>query len=256
MAEIRRKNVLVTGAAKRMGAAIAQALADDGWSVAVHYNHSRDDAEALVRRLELQGKRAVALQADLANEAEVETLVSRAREELGPLTALVNNASLFKRDEALTVTRESWYAHMDVNLRAPFILSQEFALQVPEATGGAIVNIVDQRVLNLAPSFFSYTLSKAGLWTMTQTLAMALAPGVRVNAVGPGPTIQNERQSDQHFRAQWESTALERKVEPEEVCAAVRYLLSAPSVTGQMIAVDSGEHLGYAQPKAGFIATE
>lgn len=256
MAEIRRKNVLVTGAAKRMGAAIVQALADDGWSVAVHYNHSREDAEALVRRLELQGRRAVALQADLANEAEVETLVSRAREELGPLTALVNNASLFERDEALTVTRESWHAHMDINLRAPFILSQEFALQVPERTGGAIVNIVDQRVLNLTPGFFSYTLSKAGLWTMTQTLAMALAPGVRVNAVGPGPTIQNERQSEAHFRAQWESTALERKVEPEEVCAAVRYLLSAPSVTGQMIAVDSGEHLGYAQPRAGFVATE
>lgn len=256
MTEIRRKSVLVTGGAVRIGQAIVTALAEEGWSVAIHYNQSRDDAEALLRTLELRGRRAVLLDADLGREAEVETLVERAVEALGPLTALINNASTFERDTARSASRESWDRHMETNLRAPFVLMQAFAAQLPADRPGNIVNILDQRVWNLTPDFVSYTLSKAGLWTLTQTMAMALAPHIRVNAIGPGPTLRNSRQSEAHFRAQWEAVPLRRPTDPQEVAEAVRFILRAPAMTGQMLALDGGEHLAYAQPSQGFIAQE
>ncbi len=256
MTEIRRKSVLVTGAAVRIGQAIVTALADDGWSVAIHYNRSRDEAEALLRTLELKGRRAVLLDADLTRESEVETLIERANDGLGPLTALINNASVFERDTVDTASRDSWDLHMEANLRAPFLLTQAFARQRPIDRVGAVINIIDQRVWNLTPDFISYTLSKAGLWTLTQTLAMALAPHIRVNAIGPGPTLRNERQSESHFRAQWESVPLRRQTDPREIAEAVRFILNAPAMTGQMIALDGGEHLGYAQPSQGFVPQE
>jgi NAD(P)-dependent dehydrogenase (short-subunit alcohol dehydrogenase family) len=241
------KVALVTGAGKRIGRAAALMLGKEGWAVAVHYGRSRADAESAVREIVAGGGRAVAIGADLAREAEVERLVPQVVEALGPLGALVNNASVFENDAALGVTRESWDRHMETNLRAPFVLIQHFARQLPADAVGAVINILDERVWNLTPYFVSYTLSKAALWTLTQTLALALAPRIRVNAVGPGPALPSPRQSETQFRRQQEMMPLERGTSPEEIAAAVRFILQAPAMTGQMIALDGGQHLGWAQ---------
>jgi NAD(P)-dependent dehydrogenase (short-subunit alcohol dehydrogenase family) len=237
------KNILITGAAKRIGRAVALDLAAQGWGVAVHCRASRTEAEALVEEIEGQGGRAALVVADLSIEAETLALIPQAVKALGPLTALINNASLFERDEATSVTRASWDAHMETNLRAPFVLIQEFAKQLPEGEKGAVVNLLDQRVWNLTPHFTSYTLSKAGLWTATQTLALALAPRIRVNAIGPGPILPSARQNQKEFDRQCAGTPLGHGAKPEEIAAAVRFLLDSPSVTGQMIAIDGGQHL-------------
>jgi NAD(P)-dependent dehydrogenase (short-subunit alcohol dehydrogenase family) len=242
------KAALVTGAARRIGRAIALGLAADGWAVAVHYRGSRAEAETLAGEIEASGGHAVALAADLTHEAEVAELVARAAADLGPLGCLVNNASIFENDLALTVTRESWDRHLETNLRAPFVLMQEFARRLPETASGAIINILDQRVWNLTPYFVSYTLSKAGLWALTQSMALALAPRIRVNGIGPGPTLPSPRQSIEQFRRQGEMMPLQHGTSPEEIAGAVRFILSAPSLTGQMIALDGGQHLGWAQP--------
>jgi len=247
---------LVTGAGRRLGAAIARDLAQHGWAVAIHYRGSRRDAEALVSDIEAAGGRAVALSCDLAREAEVETLIPRAVEALGPVTCLVNNASSFEMDKIDTVTRESWDRHIETGLRAPLVLSQAFARQLPDDVEGNIVNMLDQRVWKLTPYFLSYTVAKTGLWTLTQTLALALAPRIRVNGIGPGPTLPSERQSDEQFRLQQAAVPLKRGPALDEIAATVRYILATPSLTGQMIALDGGEHLGWAQPARGFVARE
>lgn len=256
MTEMKRKAALVTGAGRRIGRAIALDLSAHGWAVGVHFRQSREEAESVVGEIERRGGRAAALRADLGVEAEVAGLVREAAEALGPLTCLVNNASRFERDGALDASRESWDLHMEANLRAPFVLSQEFARQLPQGGQGCIVNILDQRVWNLTPHFTTYTLSKAGLWTLTRTLAMALAPRIRVNGIGPGPTLRNDRQSEDDFTAQWESVPLNRGTTPEEICEAVRFILGAQAMTGQMIALDGGEHLGWMQPLHGFMPQE
>jgi len=244
-------NVLITGAAQRIGRTIALDLAAHGYGVAVHYLRSQDSAEQLVASIRDAGGRAIALKADLANEDEVKSLIPAASNALGPLTVLVNNASLFENDTAKNCTLESWDRHMNVNLRAPFVLSQMFAEQVPggmaDTVSASIINLLDQRVWNLTPFFMSYTVSKSALWTLTQTLAMALAPKVRVNGIGPGPTICNERQSEDDFVRQWSEIPLARRVMPDEIADAVRFIINAPSMTGQMIALDGGQHLGWAQ---------
>ena len=241
------KVALITGAARRIGRAIALEFAADGWAVVVHYNTSQDDARQTVADIARQGGRAVALDADLARENEAAELVERAGQAFGPLACLVNNASVFRRDTPETATRQSWDAHMEVNLRAPFVLTQAFARQLPDGIDGNTVNIIDQRVWNPTPHFTSYTLSKAGLWTLTRTLALALAPRIRVNAVGPGPTLPNARQTDEEFEHQWASMPLRRRVGTDEIASAVRFILDAPGMTGQMIALDGGQHLGWAQ---------
>ena len=245
------KTVLVTGAAKRLGRAIALDLARHGWSIALHYNSSEKEARATAADAATNGVKVALLRADLAREADTATLVERAVAELGPLSALVNSASLFENDDWYSVSRESWDKHMETNLRAPFVLAQDFARQVDRAHHGAIVNLIDQRVLKPTPQFLSYSLSKAGLYWLTTTLAQALAPRIRVNAVGPGPTIINPRQSAGDFARQREATVLGRGAEPQDVCDAVRYLLDASSVTGQMIAVDGGQHLIWQTPDVG-----
>lgn len=239
---------LVTGAGQRIGRAIALDLAEAGAAVVVHYNSSAAHAEAVVAEIAARGGTAVALGANLERPDEAEALVPRAVEAVGPLDCLVNNASIFERDEVPEVTRQSWDAHMEINLRAPFVLSQAFARQLPGNDTGSIVNLLDQRVWNLTPHFVSYTVSKAGLWALTQTLALALAPHIRVNAIGPGPTLPSPRQSKAQFQRQFESMPLRRGTTPEEICAAVRFILSSPGFTGQMIALDGGQHLGWSFP--------
>lgn len=245
------KTAVVTGAARRIGRAIACDLGAWGWSVVVHYNSSADEAEAVVHEIETAGGQAVALKADLAREAETRQLMEDSIARFGPIGCLVNNASRFDRDEFDTVTRSSWDAHIEPNLRAPFVLSQDMAAALPADRGGVIVNIIDQRVWNLTPHFLSYTLSKTGLWTLTRTLALALAPRIRVNGIGPGPTLRNVRQTEAQFQRQLDSVPLQRGASSEEVARAVRFIIDSPSMTGQMIALDGGQHLGWAQPPSG-----
>ncbi len=239
---------LVTGAGKRIGNSIARSLAEDGWAVVVHYATSEQDAAATVAEIESRGGRAVAVSADLSDEAQTQSLIEQATATFGPLTCLVNNASTFEMDQHHTATRESWDRHLEVNLRAPFVLSQNFARQLPADCDGNIINMLDQRVWSLTPYFMSYTVSKSGLWTLTRTLALALAPRIRVNGIGPGPTLPSKHQSADQFERQKRRMPLRRGATPEEICGAVRFILATPSMTGQMIALDGGQHLGWAQP--------
>jgi NAD(P)-dependent dehydrogenase (short-subunit alcohol dehydrogenase family) len=240
--------VLVTGAGQRLGRAIALDLARHGWAVGVHYNRSAGAAAAVVDAIVRAGGKAAALGADLRSEPETSRLVGAAVEALGPLGCLVNNASLFEYDSAETATPASWDAHLAVNLRAPFLLSQAFAAQLPEGAHGSIVNIIDQRVWNLTPHYLSYTVSKSGLWTLTRTLALALAPRIRVNGIGPGATLPAPHQTPEQFAHHAARMPLGHGTTPEEVTDAVRFLLAAPAITGQMLALDGGQHLGWAQP--------
>jgi NAD(P)-dependent dehydrogenase (short-subunit alcohol dehydrogenase family) len=240
---------LVTGGGRRIGRALALALAEDGFAVAVHYHRSRQAAEAVVEAIRGRGGAALALGADLADEGAVRRLLPQAEQAFGPLGCLVNNAGVFGDDTVATVTRESWELHLAVNLRAPFVLIQDLAARLPAEAGGVVVNMLDQRVWSLTPFFVSYTLSKAGLWTLTQTMALALAPRIRVNGIGPGPTLPSPRQSPEHFFRQRAMMPLGRGTSPQEIAAALRFILSAPALTGQMIALDGGQHLGWAQPQ-------
>jgi NAD(P)-dependent dehydrogenase (short-subunit alcohol dehydrogenase family) len=236
---------LVTGGAKRIGRSIVQRLASEGYSIAIHCNRSVADAEALARDIRAHGGAATVVVADLSDAAAVERLIPDARQALGPLTLLVNNASAFEPDEAQTLTLARWEHHFAVNLRSPAFLARDFARQLPEGAAGCIVNVVDQRVWKLTPQFFSYTLTKAALFTATQTLAQALAPRIRVNAVGPGPTLVGARQEEADFAKQSAAVLLGRGGTADEIAEAVLYLAKARSVTGQMIAVDGGQHLAW-----------
>lgn len=240
--------VLITGAAKRVGRAIAEDLAARGFSVAIHYGGSEKEAAGLAREIEAKGGKAAAFQADLADSAALSGLVEAASAKLGPLTCLINNASAFEDDTLESLDEESWALHLDTNLKAPAFLAKAFAAQLPDGAQGNIINIIDQRVWRLTPRFFSYTLSKAGLWTMTQTLAQALAPRIRVNGIGPGPTLKNARQKEADFARQQEALILRRGPDLGEITAAIRFILESPSLTGQMIALDGGQHLAWETP--------
>jgi NAD(P)-dependent dehydrogenase (short-subunit alcohol dehydrogenase family) len=229
--------VMITGAAKRFGRAIALDLAKHGWDVVIHYNASQDEAQQTAAEVRALGVNAQLVQADLAREDEVATLVDRA----GPLDALINNASIFEYDDWQSATRQSWDRHMEINLRAPFVLSQAFARQ----GGRAIVNIIDQRVLKPTPQFMTYSLTRAGLHWLTKTLAQGLAPKVRVNAVAPGPSFIGARQDEAGYQKQRAATPLGVGASVEDLTGAVRYLLESKTVTGEMIAVDGGQHLAW-----------
>ena len=247
------RRALVTGAGQRLGRAMALYLAGRGFDVAVHYATSKAGAEATVAEIEALGQRAVALQADLLSEEDAQAFLPRAAEAFGgPIPCLVNNASIFEQDDILSADRESWDRHMGSNLRAPFVVTQAMARQglvtEPDAQGepraaGLIVNMIDQRVRNLTPEFMSYTLAKMGLWAMTRTTAQALAPAIRVNGIGPGPTLQGAHQSQEAFAAQRRETVLRRGANPSDITAALGYFIDSPAVTGQLICTDSGEHL-------------
>ncbi len=243
-----KKAALVTGGAQRIGRRIVERLTAEGYAVAIHCRRSADEAERMADRIRQAGGEAVVVQADLAEADAVERLVPEAVQALGPLTLLVNNASEFEPDEIETLTQERWDRHFAVNLRAPAFLARDFAHQLPAEGQGCIVNIVDQRVWKLTPQFFSYTLTKAALFTATQTMAQALAPRIRVNAIGPGPTLSNIRQGDEDFDKQSSAVLLGHGGTPDEIADAVLYLAKAGSVTGQMIAVDGGQHLAWETP--------
>lgn len=250
--------VLVTGAAHRLGRAMALALAEAGHDVAIHYASSADAADTLAHDIQSLGRRAATLRADLLDESQTATLVARAAEALdGPLTRLVNNASIFEYDNIQTATRDSWDRHMDSNLRAPFVLTQAFAAQCPRAkpddageplARGLVVNMIDQRVQKLTPEFMTYTIAKMGLWAFTRTAAQALAPHIRVNAIGPGPTLQGARQTADHFARQRGATVLERGANLPDITAALMYFVNAPAVTGQLLCIDGGQHLAWRTP--------
>ncbi|MCB6179489.1 SDR family oxidoreductase [Rhodobacter sp. Har01] len=248
---------LVTGAGRRLGRAMALYLAGRGHDVAVHHATSADEAEAVADEIRALGRKAVTLEADLLVEAQVQALVPRAAAALGPLKVLVNNASIFEYDRIDTATRESWDRHIESNLRAPYVLIQHFAGQcppaIPDAAGeplaqGLVVNMIDQRVWKPTPEFSTYTIAKMGLWALTRTAAQGLAPHVRVNAIGPGPTLRGGRQSADHFARQRAATILNRGANEADITAALGFLLDAPAVTGQMIAVDGGQHLAWKSP--------
>ena len=239
------RTVLITGAARRIGRALALAMARDGWSVAVHYRGSRDEADSLVGEIRGIGSKAAALRCDLADPADVARLVPACAEALGPPACLINNASDFQFDSIETLSEATWSAHLDINLRAPVFLAQALARHLPDGTPGNVVNLIDQRVWRLTPEFFSYTVSKAGLWSATRMLAQALAPRIRVNAIGPGPVMQSVHQTAEDFEIERTSTPLRRGTSGDEIAAAVRFILDAPAMTGQMIALDGGQHLAW-----------
>jgi NAD(P)-dependent dehydrogenase (short-subunit alcohol dehydrogenase family) len=242
---------LVTGAGQRLGRAIAEALADAGFAVAVHCHSSVEAAEAVASGIRARGRPACVLQADLRCEAEVGRLLPDAAAALGPVGVLVNNASTFERDEWDDATRDSWDRHLEPNLRAPFVLMQAFARALPAHAEGVVLNLLDQRVWSPTPHFVSYSLSKAALWSLTQQMALALAPRIRVNAIGPGPALPSPRQSQAQFDRQSASVPLGRGTGPGEVAAAALSLLALPSVTGQMLALDGGQHLQWSPAGGG-----
>jgi len=251
------KRALVTGAGRRLGAAMARHLGRQGFDVAVHYAGSVDGAQDVVSNIKTLGQNAVAIQADLLDVDAPASLFKQATDALGgPITCLINNASIFEYDRIDTADLNSWDRHMASNLRAPMFLTQAMAAQGLEATVvrgepeavGLVINMVDQRVRKLTPEFMTYTLAKAGLWTLTQTTARGLAPHIRVNAIGPGPTLQGDRQSETHFQNQRKATILGRGADATDVVAALDYFLNASSVTGQLLCVDGGQHLGWKTP--------
>jgi NAD(P)-dependent dehydrogenase (short-subunit alcohol dehydrogenase family) len=240
------RTALVTGGAKRVGHAIALELAQQGFDVAIHCGTSHADAAATQGAIESLGRRAIVLPADLSIEAETQRLLPEAHAALGPIGVLVNNASRFDRDEWDTATRETWDAHIEPNLRAPFVLTQAMARLLPKDAEGVVINLIDQRVWSLTPHFVTYTLSKAGLWALTQTMALALAPRIRVNGIGPGPALPSPRQTEEQFARQSASVPLRHGTSPAEIARAVTAILSLPAMTGQMIALDGGQHLQWA----------
>ncbi|MEL6235597.1 MAG: SDR family oxidoreductase [Pseudomonadota bacterium] len=249
---------LITGGGRRLGRAIALDLASQGWDLAIHHMASADAAAEVAELARAKGVRAETLQADLLDDAAVASLLPRTAVVMGRApTLLINNASVFEPDSIQNATLESWDRHLGSNLKAPFFLTQAFAAMAPEvgrdAAGepvaqAAIVNMIDMRVRKLSPDFATYTLAKMGLWALTRTAAQALAPAVRVNGIGPGPTLQGARQRPEHFAAQRAATVLERGSSPEEICAALRFILAADGLTGQLLCMDGGQHLMWQTP--------
>jgi len=239
-----RRIALVTGGARRIGAAIVRDLASHGWAVAIHCNTSVAEANVLAVDIRNAGGRAAVVRADLADPAEVAGIMPEAVAALGPLTLLVNNASVFLKDRFGELDQNVWQKQFDINLRAPVFLAEAFTAQLPEGDGN-IVNIIDQRVLKLTPVMPSYTLTKAALWTATQTMAQTLAPGIRVNGIGPGPTFPNVYAKDQRMTREVTGIPLQRPVDPADFGRAIRFIVDTPSMTGQLLLLDSGQHISW-----------
>ena len=242
---MKNKNLLITGAATRVGKAIALHFAERGWNIALHYFRSSSQAKKLKKIIEQNWVKVALVKADLKNSKQAEKIITAARKKLGTIDCLVNNAALFEKDDIANFTTKSWNDHLNINLLAPAILTKQFAKQASKKTVSNIINIIDQRVFNLTPFFMSYTISKSGLQTLTKTMAMRLGPNIKVNAIAPGPTIKSKRQTDRHFKNQVRSTLLKKSVRSEDICDTVEFLINNNSVTGQIIAVDSGQNLSW-----------
>lgn len=240
--------VLITGAAQRIGRALALDFASKGWRVGLHCHTSRKAADALAKEIAAFGAVAAVLPADLADTAEVEHLIPACVEALGAPVCLINNASMFTYDDVATLVGDAWDAQLAVNFKAPVFLAKAFAVALPDGVQGNVINMIDQRVWKPTPRFFSYAASKSALWSATRTLAQALAPRIRVNAIGPGPVLKSAHQTDEEFRRQCEATILRRGTTPAEIAGAIRFILDAPAMTGQMIALDGGQHLAWETP--------
>ena len=242
---MKNRNLLITGAATRVGKAIAIHFAERGWNIALHYFKSSTKARKLKKIIEKCWVKVVLIKADLKDPSQVEKIVPLAKKKLGSIECLINNAALFEKDDITNFTTNSWNNHLNINLLAPTILTKQFAKQAPKKTLSNIINIIDQRIFNLTPFFMSYTISKSGLQTLTKTMAMRLSPNIKVNAIAPGPTIKSKRQTTRHFRNQIKSTLLKKSVKVEDICNTIEFLINNNSITGQIIAVDSGQNLSW-----------
>ena len=241
------RKIIITGAATRIGAAIAKKLSGQNKEILIHYNKSKSKAEKLRTELQKNGTRIYLVKGDLSKETDVNKIVKVAKKKLKYFDCLINNASLFENDKLENFTTNSWGQHLRTNLRTPALLTKEFAKNI-KGKNNNIINIIDQRVFKLTPYFFSYTISKTGLYTLTKTSAMSLAPNIRVNGIAPGPTIKNSRQSDKHFRKQYMATPLKRQVDVDQICNAVDFFIKNISITGQVLAIDSGQNLNWQTP--------
>ena len=241
------RKIIITGGATRMGAAIARKLSGPNIEILIHYNKSKLKAEKLKKELSSKGTKVYLVKGDLSKETDIKKIIKFAKSKLKNFDCLVNNASLFENDKLENFSLDSWSKHLRTNLRAPALLTKEFAKNV-KGKNNNIINIIDQRVFKLTPYFFSYTLSKTGLYTLTKTSAMSLAPNIRVNAIAPGPTIKNQRQSEKHFKKQYLATPLKRQVDVEQICNAVDFFIKNISITGQVLAIDSGQNLNWQTP--------
>ena len=239
------KNLLVTGGATRIGRAIAEHFAERGWNIAIHYFRSSSKAKELKKIIEQHWVKVVLIKADLKDPRQVEKILPIAKRKLGTIDCLINNASLFEKDDISNFSIKSWNDHLNINLLAPVILTKQFSKLASKKTVSNIINIIDQRIFNLTPFFMSYTISKSGLQTLTKTMAMRLGPNIKVNAIAPGPTIKSKRQTDKHFKNQVLSTLLKKSVRSEDICDTLEFLINNNSVTGQIIAVDSGQNLSW-----------
>ena len=241
------RKIIITGGATRIGAAIAQRLSGPNKEIVIHFNKSRSKAEILRKRLVKLGAKIYLVKADLSKEKDVYKIIKFSKLKMKYFDCLINNASIFENDKLLNFNSKSWEKHITINLKAPAILCKEFGKNI-RGKNNNIVNIIDQRVFKLTPYFFSYTISKTGLYTLTKTSAMSLAPNVRVNGIAPGPTIKNKRQSDKHFKNQYLATPLKHQVDVKEICNAVDFFIKNSSITGQVLAIDSGQSLNWQTP--------
>ena len=242
---MRNKNLLITGGATRIGKEIALYFSKKGWNIAIHYFKSSAKAKSLKKIIDQNSVKAILIKADLKKTKQVEKIISIAKKKLGNIDCLINNAALFEGDDILDFTAKSWNDHLNINLLAPTILTKQFAKQASKKTTSNIINIIDQRVFKLTSVFMSYTLSKSALYTLTKTMAMRLSPYIKVNGIAPGPTIKSKRQSTKHFNKQAKSTLLKKAVGTEDICDTVEFLINNNSITGQIIAVDSGQNLNW-----------
>ena len=242
------QKIIITGGATRIGAAIAENLASHKNQITIHYNKSKEKAEKLKKILEKKGSKVFLIKADLNKVSELNKIIKFANVKMKGVNCLINNASLFENDNIKNFSIKGWDKHININLKAPAILIKQFAKIVSKNIKANIINIVDQRVFKLTPYFLSYTLSKTGLYTLTKTSAMSLAPNIRVNGIAPGPTVKNKRQSAKHFKKQYLSTLLKKSVDTKEICYAIKFLITNKSITGQVIAIDSGQNLNWKTP--------
>ena len=239
--------IIITGGATRIGAAIAEKLSGPGKEMVIHFNRSKSKAEKLKKKLSKNKTKVYLVKGDLSKETDINKIVKFAKSKLKYFDCLINNASLFENDKLENFTTDSWGRHLRTNLRAPALLSKEFSKNI-RGKNNNIINIIDQRIFKLTPYFFSYTISKTGLYTLTKTSAMSLAPSIRVNGIAPGPTLKNKRQSAQHFKKQYMATPLKRQVDVEQICNAIDFFVKNRSITGQVISVDSGQSLNWQTP--------